>query len=103
MVRYLCGKFGPDKYDLDSTAQNCLHWASREGHPKVVRYLIEQQGFDPSLMDRVSVCGTPVRVSVCVMLRLSATLVHHHIYVCRTTWTASCLPAILAKQRRLGN
>ena len=72
MVRYLCGKFGPDKYDLDSTAQNCLHWASREGHPKVVRYLIEQQGFDPSLMDSVSVCGTPFRVSVCGMLHLSA-------------------------------
>ena len=73
MVRYLCTKFGPDKYDLDSTAQNCLHWASREGHPKVLRYLIEQQGFDPSLMDRVSVCG---------MLHLSATLVHIIIFMC---------------------
>ena len=69
MVRYLCTKFGPDKYDLDSTAQNCLHWASREGHPKVVRYLIEQQGFDPSLMDSVSVCD---------MLHLSVTTQQQH-------------------------
>lgn len=56
MVKYLCGKFGPAKYDFDSTAQTCLHWASREGFPKVVRYLIEEQGFDPSLMDSVSAC-----------------------------------------------
>lgn len=55
MVRYLCGKFGPAKYDFDNKVQNSLHWASREGYPKVVRYLIEKQGFDPSLMDIVSV------------------------------------------------
>ena len=54
VVRYLCSKFGPAKYDLDNKAQNCLHWASREGFPKVVQYLIEKQGFDPSLMDMVS-------------------------------------------------
>ena len=94
MVRYLCTKFGPDKYDLDSKAHNCLHWASREGHPKVVRYLIEQQGFDPSLMDRVSVWhAAPVGHS----------RAYYYIYVCRTTWTASCLPAIMAKQKQLGN
>ena len=54
MVQYLCDKFGPAKYDLDNKAQNCLHWASREGYPKVVQYLIEKEGFDPSLMDLVS-------------------------------------------------
>ena len=58
VVKYLCGKFGPAKYDFDCKAQNCLHWASREGFPKVVQYLIEEQGFDPSLMDNVSVQHT---------------------------------------------
>ena len=53
MVKYLMPKFGDNKFDLDNIAQSCLHKAVREGHPKVVRYLIEEEGFDPNLGDMV--------------------------------------------------
>ena len=46
-------KFGDSQFDLDNLAQNCLHKAVREGHLKVVWYLIEERGFDPSLRDEV--------------------------------------------------
>ena len=46
-------KFGDNKFDLDNLAQSCLHKAVKEGHPKVVRYLIEEGGFDPNLRDMV--------------------------------------------------
>ena len=53
VVKYLMPKFGESKFDMDSLAQNCLHKAVWEGHPKVVQYLIEEEGFDPSLRDKV--------------------------------------------------
>jgi len=46
-------KFGDSRFDLDNLAQNCLHKAVKKGHLKVVRYLIEEGGFDPSLRDEV--------------------------------------------------
>ena len=53
IVKYLMPKFGESRFDLDSRAQSCLHKAVKEGHPKVVRYLIEEGGLDPSLRDEV--------------------------------------------------
>ena len=52
-VKYLIPKFGQKKFDLDKDAQSCLHKAVMKGHPKVVRYLIGEGGFDPSLRDKV--------------------------------------------------
>ena len=54
IVKYLMPIFGDSKFDLDSSAHNCLHSAVWEGHLKVVQYLIEEEGFDPSLKDGVS-------------------------------------------------
>ena len=54
IVKYLMLIFGESRFELDQGAQSCLHKAVKEGHPKVVRYLIEEGGFDPSLRDKVS-------------------------------------------------
>ena len=70
VVKYLMPKFGESKFDLDNLAQSCLHKAVKEGHPKVVRYLIEEGGFDPSLRDMVS-CGLTIEhVSLSNVTRL---------------------------------
>ena len=53
IVKYLMPIFGDSKFDMDNLAQSCLHKAVKEGHPKVVRYLIEEGGLDPSLRDKV--------------------------------------------------
>ena len=53
VVKYLLPIFGPSKFDFDNRAQTCLHMAAREGHPKILRFLIEEQGFDPNLTDQV--------------------------------------------------
>ena len=53
IVKYLMPIFGDRRFDLDKFAQSCLHKAVREGHPKVVRYLIEEGGLDPSFKDLV--------------------------------------------------
>ena len=47
-------KYGESRFDLDNLAESCLHKAVTKGHPKVVRYLIEEGGFDPSLREMVS-------------------------------------------------
>ena len=54
VVKYLLPMFGPCKFDFDNLAQTCLHKAAREGHPKILRFLIEEHGFDPSLRDQVT-------------------------------------------------
>ena len=53
LVKYLMPKFGDSKFDLDCAAHSCLHKAVCGGDPQVVRYLIEEGGFDPSLRDSV--------------------------------------------------
>ena len=47
---------GSRQYDFDLKAQNSLHLAVTQGHLKVVRYLIDNCGFDPKLPDLVSAC-----------------------------------------------
>ena len=54
VVKYLLPMFGPCKFDFDNLAQTCLHKAAREGHPKILRFLIEEHEFDPSLRDQVT-------------------------------------------------
>ena len=52
-MKYLLPKFGDRKFDFDKRAHTCLHKAAREGYPKILRLLIEEHGFDPSLRDLV--------------------------------------------------
>ena len=54
LVKYLMPKFGDGKFDLECAAHNCLHNAVCRGYPKLVRYLIEERGFNPCLKDSVS-------------------------------------------------
>lgn len=61
-VKYLVNRFGDSKFDLDNLGQNCLHKAVVHGHRKIVRYLIEECGFDPSLGDLVR-CGLLSHIS----------------------------------------
>ena len=60
IVKYLLPLFGDNKFDFDDRAQTCLHKAAREGHPKILRYLIEEHGFDPSLTDQVFIYIQPI-------------------------------------------
>ena len=78
IVKYLMSKFGDSRFDLDSVAQSCLHKAVKEGHLKVVRYFIEEGGFDPNLSDKV-------RRYNCLIAQSTVP----PISMCRMTWTAS--------------
>ena len=59
-------KFGDSRFDFTLTGQTCLHKAVKEGHPKVVRYLIEEGGFDPNLQDPVRRNTLFTTVYICV-------------------------------------
>ena len=56
IVRYLIPKYGDRKFDLDNDGNTCLHYAAREGHLSVVKYLIEECGFDLNLENQVGCC-----------------------------------------------
>ena len=56
IVKYLIPKFGDRKFDLDNDGNTCLHHAAREGHLAVVKYLVEEYGFDLNLGNKVSCC-----------------------------------------------
>ena len=56
IVKYLIPKFGDRKFDLDNAGNTCLHYAAWEGHLAVVKYLIEECGFNPNLANVVSCC-----------------------------------------------
>ena len=86
IVKYLMPKFGNSRFDLDNLAQSCLHKAVREGHPKMVRYLIEEGGFDPNLSDKVR------RYMIAIVQALHNLM---SLSICRMTsgllsWSASC-------------
>ena len=53
IVKYLIPKFGDRKFDLTNTGNTCLHYAALEGHLAVVKYLIEECGFNPNLANKV--------------------------------------------------
>ena len=56
IVKYLIPKFGDRKFDLDNHGETCLHYAAHEGHLAIVKYLIEECGFNPNLGNKVSCC-----------------------------------------------
>ena len=54
IVKYLIPKFGDRKFDLDKHGNTCLHCAAWKGHLAVVKYLVEDCGFDPNLGNQVT-------------------------------------------------
>ena len=56
IVKYLIPKFGDRKFDLNNYGNTCLHYAAQEGHLAVVKYLVEECGFNPNLGNKVSCC-----------------------------------------------
>ena len=56
IVKYLIPKCGDKKFDLTNTSNTCLHYAAQGGHLAVVKYLIEECGFNPNLGNKVSCC-----------------------------------------------
>ena len=54
IVKYLIPKFGDRKFNLTNVGDTCLHYAAQEGHLAVMRYLIEECGFNPNLAAKVS-------------------------------------------------
>ena len=53
-VKVLMPLFWERRFELNDKGQTCLHKAVHKGHTKVMRYLIDQCGFDPNLKDAVS-------------------------------------------------
>ena len=56
IVKYLIPKFRNRKFDLDNVGNTCLHFAARKGHLAVVKYLVEECGFNPNHGKKVSCC-----------------------------------------------
>ena len=56
IVKYLIPKFGVRKFDLTNAGNTCLHCAAWEGHLAVVKYLVEECGFNPNCTNVVSCC-----------------------------------------------
>ena len=56
IVKYLIPKFGDRQFDLTNAGNTCLHYAAQEGHLAVVKYLIEECGFNSNLGNKVSCC-----------------------------------------------
>ena len=54
IVKYLIPKFGDRMLSVDNYGSTCLHRAAWEGHLAVVKYLIEECGFNHSLGIKVS-------------------------------------------------
>ena len=86
VVKYLLPIFGPSKFDFDSRAQTCLHKAAKEGHSKILRFLIEEQGFDPNLTDQVSI------VYMFTFIALVANSVFHANFILARYSDAAMLP-----------
>ena len=56
IVKYLIPKFRDGRFGLDNDGDTCLHYAAQEGHLAVVKYLIEECGFNSNLGNKVSCC-----------------------------------------------
>ena len=55
IMKYLIPKFGDRRFDLDNAGDTCL-CAAQGGHLAVVKYLIEECGFNPNLGNKASCC-----------------------------------------------
>ena len=56
IVKYVILKFADRRFDLDNAGNTCLHYAAQEGQLAVVKYLIEECGFNPNLANKVGCC-----------------------------------------------
>ena len=65
IMKYLIPKFGDRRFDLDNAGDTCL-CAAQGGHLAVVKYLIEECGFNPNLGNKASCCVVCV-YSVCCL------------------------------------
>ena len=54
MFKFLSQTFGKRVHERDSDGYTMLHWAAKEDHCEVARYLIEETKMDP--LDRDEVC-----------------------------------------------
>ena len=57
-VEYLLPHFGDRKFVMDVYGRTCLHYAVEGGSLLVMRYLVDQCGFDLSLRTAVSMDDT---------------------------------------------
>ena len=56
IVKYLIPKFADRRFKSNNNGDTCLHCAAQEGHLVVVKYLIEECGFDPCTGNKVGYC-----------------------------------------------
>ena len=61
VIKFLSPTFEARVHEKDSLGWTSLHWAARNGHCEVARYLIEEVKIDP--MDKDLVCGVLERRS----------------------------------------
>ena len=55
VIKFLSRKFGASVHEKDGNGYTLLHWAAKEGHCEVARYLIEEVKMEPR--ERSKVCG----------------------------------------------
>ena len=56
IVTYLIPKFADKRFQSDNYGDTCLHCVVQEGHLAVMKYLIEECGFDPVTGNMVGYC-----------------------------------------------
>ena len=56
VIKYLFPLFGARVHEKDMDSFTMLHWAARNGHCQVARYLIAELKLDPQDKDKVRVC-----------------------------------------------
>ena len=57
-IKYLLPMFRARVHEKDTNSFTMLHWAARNGHCQVIRYLIETLNMDPQDRDKVCVGGS---------------------------------------------
>ncbi len=56
VIKFLAPWFGARVHEKDMDSFTMLHWAVRNGHCQVARYLITELKLDPQDRDKVRVC-----------------------------------------------